>query len=104
VEKPLGFVALQSIKRGRPDPEAAIAQIRQIYFKTTKRTIEHDISHAIELLKSLPDEETRDRAAVYMDGLSQMRSDWAAPQRTARGKGPGGASARSKSTKQSKRR
>jgi hypothetical protein len=76
-DKPLGFVALKSIKQGPADPQAALAQIRQIYFKTTKRTIEHDIAHAIALLKGLPSEEDRDKAAVYMDGLSQMRSEWA---------------------------
>jgi len=76
-EKPLGFVALKSIKRGPTDPKSALAQIREIYFKTTKRTIQHDLAHAIELLKSLPTEEERDKAAVYMDGLSQMRSEWA---------------------------
>ena len=76
-DRPHSFVALRSIKQGPPDPQAALAQIRQIYFKTTKRTIEHDIAHAIELLKSLPNDEERDKAAVYMDGLSQMRSEWA---------------------------
>jgi hypothetical protein len=25
----------------------------------------------------MPNEEERERAAVYMDGLSQMRSEWA---------------------------
>ena len=77
MDKPLGFVALKSIKKGPPDPKAALAQIREIYFKTTRRTIEHDMAHAIELLKSLPDEETRDKAAVYMEGLAQMRHEWA---------------------------
>jgi transcriptional antiterminator len=76
-DKPLGFVALKSIKRGPEDPKAALAQIREIYFKTTKRTIEHDIAHAIELLKSLPSDDERDKAAVYMEGLAQMRSEWA---------------------------
>jgi hypothetical protein len=76
-DKPLGFVALKSIKQGPADPDAALTQIREIYFKTTKRTIEHDIAHAIELLRSLPSEDERDKAAVYMDGLSQMRSEWA---------------------------
>jgi hypothetical protein len=86
MDKRLGFVALKSIRQGQPDAKTAIAQIREIYFKTTKRTIEHDIAHAIELLKSLPSEEERDKAAVYMDGLSQMRSEWAEK----RGKGSGG--------------
>jgi hypothetical protein len=75
-DKPLGFVALKSIKQGPLEPEAALAEIRRIYFKTTKRTIEHDIAHAIELLKCLPSEEERNKAAVYMDGLQQMRSEW----------------------------
>lgn len=76
-EKPLGFVALRSIRQGPADPKAALAQIREIYFKTTKRTIEHDLVHAIELLKSIPGEDERDKAAVYMDGLSQMKQEWA---------------------------
>ncbi len=76
-DKPLGFVALKSIRQGPQDPKAILAQIRQIYFKTTKRTIEHDIVHAIALLKSLPSEDERDKAAVYMDGLAQMRGEWA---------------------------
>ena len=33
---------------------------------------------AIEILKSMATEEEREKAAVYMDGLSQMRSEWAA--------------------------
>jgi hypothetical protein len=85
-DKSLGFVALKSIKQGPADPDAALAEIRNIYFKTTKRTIEHDIAHAIELLKSLPSEEERDKAAVYMDGLSQMRSEWARAEKKKRRK------------------
>ena len=76
MNKTLGFVALKSIKQGPQDPKAALAQIREIYFKTSKRTIEHDIAHAIELLKSLPSEDERDKAAVYMEGLAQMRNEW----------------------------
>ena len=90
---PHGFVALKSIKQGPADPRAALAQIREIYFKTTKKTIQHDLAHAIELLKSLPSEEERDKAAVYMDGLSQMRSEWAEDRGRktgGRGKGAGG--------------
>jgi hypothetical protein len=85
-DKPLGFVALKSIKEGPADPQSALVQIRQIYFKTTKRTIEHDIAHAIELLKSLPNADERDKAAVYMDGLSQMRSEWARAEKKNRRK------------------
>ena len=83
-KRPTGFVSLKSIRQGPPDPEAALAQLRQIYFKTTKKTIEHDFDHAIELLKSLPSEEEREKATVYMEGITQMRKEWGAekPRRT----------------------
>ena len=71
-----GFVSLKTLREGPPDSERALTEIRRIYFKTTRQTIEHDLAHAIELLKSLPNEEDRERARVYMDGLSQMRSEW----------------------------
>jgi len=85
-DKPLGFVALKSIRQGPADSQETIAEIRQIYFKTTKRTIQHDIVHAIELLKSLPSEEERDKAAVYMEGLAQMRAEWARAEKKKRRK------------------
>ena len=90
---PIGFVALRSIKQGPEDPKAALALIREIYFKTTKKTIEHDFVHAIELLKSLPDEDTREKATVYMEGLAQMRKDWGTGRTKVtgdRGQGTGG--------------
>ena len=55
----------------------ALAEIRRIYFNTTKQTIRRDLAHAIELLKSLPSEEEREKATVYMEGLAQMRREWA---------------------------
>ena len=85
-DKPLGFVALKSIRQGSADSQAALAEIRQIYFKTTKRTIQHDIAHAIELLKSMPSEEERNKAAVYMEGLAQMRAEWARAEKKKRRK------------------
>ena len=85
-DKPIGFVALKSLKQGPPDPAAAIAEIRRIYFNTTKKTIDNDVAHAIELLKSVPDEEMRDRAAVFMDGLQQMKNDWTRESGTKPGK------------------
>jgi hypothetical protein len=83
-DRPLGFVALRSVKKGPGDPKAALAQIRDIYFKTTQRTVEYDIAHAIELLKSLRSEEERDKAAVYMEGHAQMRSEWARAEKKKR--------------------
>ena len=53
-----------------------IKEIRRLYEKTTASTVERDLKRAVEILKTLPDEETRERAAVFMDGLSQMRSEW----------------------------
>ncbi len=53
-----------------------IAQIKRLYHGTTAATVERDLAQAVEILKSLPDEDTRSRAAVFMDGLSQMRSEW----------------------------
>jgi hypothetical protein len=85
-DKPLGFVALKSIKQGPADAQTVLAEIRQIYFRTTKRTIQHDMVHAIELLKSLPTEEERDKAAVYMEGLAQMRVEWARAEKKKRKK------------------
>ena len=78
---PDGFVPLTSLTQGAPDPAAALAQIRRIYFSTTRQTIDNDLTHAIELLKALPDEETREKATVYMEGLSQMQREWQAAQR-----------------------
>ena len=83
-DTPLGFVALRSLKKGSLAPAQALAEIRRIYFKTTRKTIEHDLAHAIELLKGIEAEDQRDKAAVYMDGLSQMRSEWAATREAPR--------------------
>ena len=55
----------------------AIAEIKKIYYAATKATIQNDLERAIDLLKTLPTDEERERVAVYMDGLSQMRSEWA---------------------------
>ncbi len=76
-----GFVPLISITQGTPDPAAAFDHIRTIYFTTTKRTIHADLAQAIKLLKSLPSEEAREKATVYMEGLAQMRREWARKDR-----------------------
>ena len=52
--------------------------IRQLYFKTTARTIEQDFDRAVDLLKTMPSEDDRERATVFMQGLAQMKQDWAA--------------------------
>lgn len=59
-----------------------VAEIKRLYYSTNKKTIQRDLARAIEILKSMPTDEERERVAVYMDGLSQMRSQWS--QRTRR--------------------
>lgn len=50
-------------------------EIKQLYFKATSKTIDRDLDRAIDLLKAMPDEGARERLAVYMEGLAQMRSE-----------------------------
>ena len=52
------------------------AEIRRLYFRTTRQTIHEDLAKALDLLKSMASEEERERATVYMEGLAQMRRDW----------------------------
>jgi hypothetical protein len=54
----------------------AVAAIKKLYFSTSKATIVRDFERAIDLLKSLPTEEDRERATVYMEGLAQLRAQW----------------------------
>jgi hypothetical protein len=54
-----------------------LAEIRKLYYSATAATIKRDLARAIELLKAMETEEEREQAAVYMDGLAQMRSEWA---------------------------
>jgi hypothetical protein len=61
-----------------PDPEAALAGIRRLYFKAAPSTIQRDFERAIDLLKTLPTEADREKATVYMQGLAEMRKEWRA--------------------------
>ena len=53
-----------------------VAEIRRLYFNATKHSIQHDLARALDLLKSIPSEDERERAAVFMEGLAEMRKDW----------------------------
>ena len=53
-----------------------LAAIRSLYYGTSKATIEGDFDRAIDLLKTMASEDERDRAAVYMEGLAQMKAQW----------------------------
>ena len=61
-----------------------LAEIRRLYFKTTKQTIQGDLAKALDLLKSMHSEEERERATVYMEGLAEMYKDWVRPKKRRR--------------------
>ena len=62
-------------------------EIKRLYYNTTRATVQRDVTRAIELLKSMKSDDERQRAAVYMDGLSEMRSEWAATNQRKRPSG-----------------
>ncbi|MGE0815222.1 MAG: hypothetical protein AB7O28_25335 [Vicinamibacterales bacterium] len=64
-------------------PADPIAEIKRLYFEATRSTIARDLDRAIALLKTLPTEDERERVAVYMDGLAQLRSEWQGPRASA---------------------
>lgn len=59
-----------------------LGEIREIYFKTTRSTILRDFDRAIDLLKTIPTPEDRQRATVFMDGLAEMRNEFTSAGRT----------------------
>jgi len=54
-----------------------LSEIRRLYFETTRDRIEKDFERALDLLKAMRTEEERERATVYMEGLAEMRKEWA---------------------------
>ena len=55
-------------------------EIKRLYYQATQTTIQKDLAKAIALLKTIKTEQERERVAVYMDGLAQMRSEWSQPR------------------------
>ena len=53
-----------------------IDAIRKMYFAATAKTIQRDFERAIDILKSVKDDEARGKAAVFMEGLAEMRKEW----------------------------
>ena len=53
------------------------AEIRRLYFKTTRQTIQQDLEKALDLLKSMASEAERERRPSTWKGLAQMRRDLA---------------------------
>lgn len=69
-----------------------LAEIRRLYFNASKATIENDLTKALDLLKSMETEDERERATVFMEGLSEMRRDWERERAPKSRPGGGGAS------------
>jgi hypothetical protein len=61
-----------------------LAEIRRLYFSTTRATIDRDFARALELLKMMSGEEEREKATVFMHGLAQMRDEWKGRKRKRR--------------------
>lgn len=53
-----------------------VAEIKRLYLTATKPTIARHIDQAIAILASMESDDERERAAVFMDGLAQMRAEW----------------------------
>jgi hypothetical protein len=68
-------IPLQAVPTVR-SADDILADIKRLYFKASKATIDRDFDRAIDLLKSIPLPEDRQRATVYMEGLAEMRRDW----------------------------
>ena len=68
-------IPLQPVPADRSSAEI-LDEIRKLYFETTAGTIDRDFDRAIDLLKSIPVLEERQRATVYMEGLAEMRKEW----------------------------
>ena len=66
--------------------DAKLAEIRRLYFTTTRETIGRDLAKALELLKSMNSEEERERATAYMHGLAEMRKEWHGKREKVKGK------------------
>ena len=72
---------LRPVPDARP-VDAVLADIRRLYFKTSAATIGRDFDEAIALLKTIALPEDRQRATVYMEGLAEMRREWARKPRS----------------------
>jgi hypothetical protein len=63
------------------DSARTLAEIKRLYFKTTRATILDDFDRAIDLLKSIDNVADRERATVYMQGLGEMKKEFRGKRR-----------------------
>ena len=68
--------------------DETLARLKELYFRTTQSTIEDAFDEAIDLLKTLPSDDERERAAVYMEGLAEMKREFASSPRKKSGGPP----------------
>ena len=80
-----------------------VAEIKRLYYATTRATVQRDLEKAVALLKTMKTEDERERVAVFMDGLSQMRSEWGVRPAKATGAAAGRQPARRPAGRTSKR-
>ena len=55
-----------------------LTEIKRLYYRATRATIDRDFDRAIDLLKAMPEGE-RHRATVFMEGLAEMRKEFKKP-------------------------
>ena len=55
-----------------------LTEIKRLYYRATRATIDRDFDRAIDLLKAMPEGE-RHRATVFMQGLAEMRKEFNKP-------------------------
>jgi hypothetical protein len=84
--------------------DETLARLKVLYFETTPATIEDAFDEAIDLLKTLPSDDERERAAVYMEGLAEMKQEFASAQRSRGTTKPPGSPARKPAGAAPKRR
>jgi hypothetical protein len=56
-----------------------VAEIKRLYFATTRDTIERDLTRALDLLTRMASDEQRERVAGYMHGLAELKQEWKRP-------------------------
>lgn len=61
---------------------SVLEQLRALYFGAAPATIADDFVRAIDLFKQLTTDEAREKAAVYMEGIAEMRREWAGPRKS----------------------
>jgi DNA-binding Lrp family transcriptional regulator len=76
-----GDLLVRIVARTNDHLNHVLEQLRTLYFNATQSTIGDDFGKAIELFKQLTNDEEREKAAVFMEGIAEMRREWGADTR-----------------------